>query len=120
MPPSGEVPKWSKSFLAALAECPDVSFAARCAKITRQRAYQARDESAEFAAAWDDAHEQAIDKLAGVAHKRALESSDTLAIFLLKSHRRAVYGDPAKNPPPPDDPPDDPGPTDADGRPLQV
>lgn len=99
------------AFLDALAESPNVSAACRAAGVPRRTVYNHRATDAEFAAAWDDALEQSTDALVGEAYRRALkgterpvfyqgdecgrirEYSDTLAIFLLKAHRRDVYGD---------------------------
>jgi hypothetical protein len=109
-------PAWVGPFLVALANSPSVADAARAAGITRQRAYQYRQDDPEFAAEWEDAHEQAIDSLVGESYRRARhgtekpvfykgdecgrirEFSDTLAIFLLKTHRREVYGDRERQP----------------------
>jgi hypothetical protein len=102
---------WTDTFLKALSRCPNVSAAAEAAGISRQYAYRIRDEDPDFAAAWQDAVDQSTDSLVGECYRRARdgvtkpvfqggqhvgdvqEYSDTLAIFLLKSHRRAVYGD---------------------------
>lgn len=102
---------WAPTFLEALATCPNVSAAAKAAGINRQYAYEARDADPAFAAAWQDAIEQSTDSLVGEMYRRAIhgtekpvyqggmlvgtvtEYSDTLAIFLAKSHRREVYGD---------------------------
>jgi hypothetical protein len=90
---------WKELFLAALHESPNVFAAARTAGVSRRNAYAARESDSEFAAAWDDAIQRSVDDLEASAFRRA-EESDTLTIFLLKSHRREVYGDPAKQPPP--------------------
>jgi hypothetical protein len=101
---------WEPLFLAALAKAPNVSAAARAAKIDRTTAYSARGRNPDFAAKRDEALEAAIDDLVGEAYRRARrgtkrpvfyagkpcgfvrEYSDTLAIFLLKCHRPSVYG----------------------------
>lgn len=82
---------WRALFLEALRRSPSVSTAARMAQISRQHVYKARAADAEFAAAWDDALEQAVDDLVAAAWKRARGKSDVLAIFLLKAHRPEVY-----------------------------
>lgn len=56
-------------------------------------AYRYRESEPAFAAAWDAAIEEGIDHLVEKSWERAEETSDTLAIFLLKSHRPAVYQD---------------------------
>ncbi len=103
-------------FLEVLAGTCNVTHAARSAGISRSRVYDIRKENAEFAAAWDEAEETAVDSLEGEARGRALEGidepivyqgeiqrdrdgkpvtikkySDTLAMFLLKAHRPEKY-----------------------------
>lgn len=105
---------WKEKFLEELAIAPNVSAAARLAGTNRATAYRHRESDSEFAAAWDDALEQSTDDLVGECYRRATrgcekpvfhqgeqcgairEYSDTLAIFLLKSHRPSVYGDKSK------------------------
>jgi hypothetical protein len=102
---------WTEIFLAELAKSPNVTGAARAAGIDRTTAYARAKVDPEFAAAWEDAQEQSTDALVGEAYRRAhqgtekpvfyegaecgriREYSDTLAIFLLKTHRPHVYGD---------------------------
>lgn len=108
---------WKDKFLGALAVSPNVSAAATAAGHSRQHVYRVRQEDCEFAAAWDDAIEQAIDHLEGEMYRRAYkgvekpvfgslggnqgsgevgsvqEYSDTLAIFLAKAHRPEKYRD---------------------------
>jgi hypothetical protein len=79
--------------LATLANCGIVRFSCAQAGIHRSLVYQTRDREPEFAAAWDEALEDACDGLVLAARKRALEVSDALLIFLLKCHRPEVYGD---------------------------
>lgn len=106
MTPKGD---WKERFLNALRRSPNVSAAARLAGYTRQRVYQLRDEDPDFAQAWDDALGQATDRAEGELYRRAVrgvtkkvyyqdkhidtlrEYSDTLLIFLLKSHKPGVY-----------------------------
>jgi hypothetical protein len=88
-----EAVPWKILFLTALRQSPNISRAADAAGLSRQAAYKARDADPEFAADWDDALGTALDKLEGVAYDRAIGESDTLAIFLLKSHRPQIYGD---------------------------
>lgn len=54
-------------------------------------AYHSRVRSEEFALQWEEALQDAIDVLESEARRRALGQSDTLLIFLLKSHRPEVY-----------------------------
>lgn len=103
--------EWEAEFLASLSLTPNVTEACRQAGVTRQAAYQYRAEDSEFAARWDAALDESTDELVGEAYRRAKEGveepvyfmgrvvgkvrkySDTMLIFLLKSHRRKVYGD---------------------------
>jgi hypothetical protein len=105
------VPEWVGTFLSALRRSPNVSAAARAAGVTRQAVYLYRESDPDFARAWDDALAESTDHLVGEAYRRAFEGtdepvfykgeecgtvrkySDTLTCFLLKAHRRDVYGD---------------------------
>lgn len=83
--------EWRPIFLTTLRNTGNVRAACQACGITRQAAYKARDNAPEFAAAWDEALEDAIDALEAVAINRARTSSDTLLIFLLKAHRPGLY-----------------------------
>lgn len=83
---------WQPIFLDALREEPNVSRACRIAGISRRYAHMVRHEDPEFAAAWDEAVDASLDALEAAAFRRAHETSDTLAIFLLKCHRPERYG----------------------------
>ena len=75
-------------FLATLAECCNVSEAARSAGVTRKTAYDWRNSDPDFAAAWEEAIEEAADKLEQVAWDRAtVDKSDRMLEILLKAHR---------------------------------
>ena len=102
---------WHFAFLSELAKSCNVSRAAEVAGIGRRTAYEHRELSEGFAAAWDDAIEQGIDALEFEARRRAMdgcerpvvsqgeiiatvrEYSDPLTIFLLKAHRPERYRD---------------------------
>lgn len=85
--------QWMPAFLAALRNSGNVRASCQAAKISRKEAYKQRDRSATFRAAWDEALADAIDILEAEAWRRARDMSDTLLIFLLKAHRRELYGD---------------------------
>lgn len=70
-----------------------VTNAAKLARIDRKTAYNWRETDQVFADAWDGALEVGTEKLEKEATRRALESSDTLLIFLLKARRPNVYRD---------------------------
>src|SRR6202046_5839068 len=48
----------------------------------------------DFAGAWDEAIECGTERLEDEAIRRALESSDTMLIFMLKARKPAVYREP--------------------------
>lgn len=111
-------PKKRTAFLEALAACGNVSQAARTVGAARETFHRLRTHDAEFAAAWDDALEEAADRLEQEAWRRAHDGveepltcakglilddmgnpvmvrkySDTLLIFLLKGARPQKYRD---------------------------
>lgn len=110
-----KVSEWAPVFIDALRETGNVTAAARAAGIDRSTAYRYRNKDTaparEFAAAWDDALEEAIDSLEAEAWRRARDGvdhpviyegeitdtykkySDTLLIFLLKANRPQKYRD---------------------------
>lgn len=65
-----------ETFIETLRESCNVSEAARAAGIARRTAYDWRDGDAEFASAWDDAEQDAADKLEREAWRRAVEGTD--------------------------------------------
>lgn len=108
--PKKERRKWKPKFLEALRTAPSVSVAAAAAGINRSTAYDARKVDEAFAANWDEAIEHSIDAAEAELFRRAVqgvrkpatvagrrveitEYSDTLLIFLLKSHRPERYRD---------------------------
>lgn len=101
---------WQRPFIQRLCDTGNVTAACKKAKISRQRAYEVKDEDALFAAAWKEALEIATENLELEARRRAtgwLEPvfylgakvgsirrySDTLMIFLLKAHKPDKYRD---------------------------
>ena len=85
-------PLQRRKFLGALGENPNVTAACRRAAISRESAYAWRKTDDEFASAWTNAIEMAIDSLEGEAIRRAKKDSDLLMIFLLKMHARPRTG----------------------------
>lgn len=82
-----------ETFLNVLRETCNVSEAARTAGIGRRTAYDWRDADTEFAAAWIDAEEEAVDALEKVARDRAIDGSDRMLEILLKAHRPEKFTD---------------------------
>lgn len=84
--------EWIPAFLAYLMRVPNVSGACRAAGISRQYAYEHRDEDPDFAAQWEAAIAISVDDLEERAWKRA-EESDRIMEVLLRAHKPALYGD---------------------------
>lgn len=83
-----QIARKKEAFLAILSETCNVSEAARAAGIGRRTAYNWRESDPEFAAAWTEAEETAVDALEQVAWDRAkLGQSDRMLEILLKAHR---------------------------------
>jgi hypothetical protein len=82
---------WHPRFLEFLASTCNVTLACRAAGVDRTVAYDHKREMPDFAAAWEDAKEAAIEILEGEAWQRARKQSDTLMIFLLKAHKPEKY-----------------------------
>lgn len=85
--------KWREDFLKNLQVTGIVRMSCRLAGVSIDTAYEHRNTDAEFAARWDDAISQANEALVLRARERAMSESDTMLIFLLKSHMPEVYGD---------------------------
>ena len=81
-----------KRFIETLAAQGTVSHAAQAAGVSRNTAYRWQRDDPEFAYLWDEAHENAVDRVESVLYQKAL-SGDTIAmIFYLKAHR-PIYRD---------------------------
>ncbi|GAD09164.1 hypothetical protein GFGA_1d1194 [Gluconobacter frateurii NBRC 103465] len=104
-------------FLGHLRKTSNISESARVAVIDRKTAYKWREAEPDFAAAWDDAIDEATDALEAEARRRALDGheeyvismgqivrdpetgkplmqrkfSDSLTTLLLKAHRPEKY-----------------------------
>jgi hypothetical protein len=81
-----------EAFVSTLAATCNVSEACRAARISRTAAYAWRQEDDAFAAAWQEAEDEAADKLEQVAYERATSGqSDKMLEILLKAHRPEKY-----------------------------
>jgi hypothetical protein len=97
------IARWQNKFIAALSETPSVKHASKVAGIHRNTAYKYRKLDAEFAAAWTEALDASVDDLEAKAFRFALSGPPkdnsgvnawvNLVQFLLRSHRRSVYGE---------------------------
>lgn len=89
---TGRTSRARKAFLEKLAECCNVSEAARVAGISRRSAYDWRNDDPSLAADWDAAEQEAIDRLEQTAWTRATnDNSDRMLEILLKAHRPEKY-----------------------------
>ena len=79
--------EWIPRFLTALRATSNVYLSCREAGISRKTAYQLKDVNEEFAAEWNDAHQDGLDLLEYTLRRRAMQSSDKLGQFLLEVHR---------------------------------
>lgn len=73
-----------------------VAMACAAAAIGRTTFYEWAQQDPEFARLYGEAKEHVVDEIEAHARRRALDAtnpSDVLTIFMLKSHRRATYGD---------------------------
>lgn len=101
---------WQSVFLDSLANTLSVTKACAACRISRPYAYQHRSTHPNFAKAWDDAIDQAVDLAEAEMYRRAVEGiakpvtvagkrevireySDVLLIFALKAHRPEKYRD---------------------------
>jgi hypothetical protein len=109
--PSAPVDNWPSVFLSVLASTANVTEASLRAGVDRSTPYARRQDDQEFAAAWKQAIAMGVDALELEARRRAMhgverpvfhqgvvcgrirEFSDTLMIFLLKSHRPGKFRD---------------------------
>ena len=73
-----------------------VNESAHVSGVGRATLYRWRDADPEFAAAWEESVDTGTEVLEKVAMKRAVDGSDTLLIFLLKSRRPEIYRDRAQ------------------------
>lgn len=88
--------RWTRQarekFLNRLRRTGNVSAAARAVGLSRSRAYEIRQRDAAFAAAWDDAEQEAVDLLESEARRRAAEGVEQPLV----SGGRLVRGDDGK------------------------
>jgi hypothetical protein len=91
--PPGKRPSWIPTFLETIRKTGNVRLAAHAAGVDRSTPYQRARRDQAFAEAWAAAEQDAIDTLEAEARRRALATSDTLLMFLLRAHRPERYRD---------------------------
>ena len=82
-----------RAAIASYVEYGTVTAACRAAGIGRTTWYDWKKADSDFAQAVADAEESVADKLEQEAIRRAMDSSDTMLIFLLKGLRPGRYAD---------------------------
>lgn len=78
-------------FLTEFAKRGNISRAAKAATVGRQTVYDWLERDGAFRALFASAEQESIDSLEDEAHRRAIDGSDTLLIFLLKASRPSKY-----------------------------
>ena len=81
----------------ALQQKPSISAACRKARIGRPAYYDWLKDDPDFAARMKAAKDVGLDSLEDALIDRGLKTDTTAAIFMLKSHRREIYGDKVVN-----------------------
>lgn len=84
---------WVGAFLRGIAGGLSAKQAADQAGVSRGEAYAERDANPDFKAAWEEAIRLNTENLEAAAHDRAIEKSDLLMMFILKSRDPAKYND---------------------------
>jgi len=84
---------WQDKFIRVLRASHSITKAVASANITRGYAYQCKAADPDFKQRWINAWEAGIDELEAEAHRRAMEGSDILLIFMLKGNRGKKYRD---------------------------
>lgn len=82
-----------KLLLEGLSRHYTITAACEYAGISRPTAYAWKDEDPAFAAAWEEARNQAVERLEESAYERASRGNDVLTIFLMKGMRPEKYRD---------------------------
>ena len=90
-PRSTRRPDWAPRFLDVYSATGNVRLAAAAAGVSRESPYKKARANPTFAADWLRAREDAVDGLEAEARRRALSTSDTLLMFLLKADRPEKY-----------------------------
>src|SRR5450631_1240228 len=92
-PTGSRRPSWVPRFLEVFGATGNVRLSAMAAGVSRDAAYKRAQADSNFARDWLQAREDAVDMLEAEARRRAMNSSDSLLIFLLKSLRPETFRD---------------------------
>ena len=84
---------WEQSFLDTLRDTANVRLSAHKAGIDRTTAYRHRAKYTTFAAAWDEAIEDALDRIEARVFASAVDGDLQTARWFLSRRRPEVYGD---------------------------
>lgn len=80
------------AFLERMRTSGNVYLSCKAAGVPRRTVYNWRKKWSTFADEWDEAKDDAVDRLDAEAWKRAVDGqSDRLLMFLLKAHKPEVY-----------------------------
>lgn len=90
-------PEKEIALVAALHERPSYLSACRKARISRAAFYDWKRDDPEFSERIEAARGIGLDALEDALITRGLKNDTTAAIFMLKSHRREIYGDKVTN-----------------------
>jgi hypothetical protein len=86
-------PDWVPRFLEVFGATGNVRLSSTAAGVSRDAPYKRAQADASFARDWLQAREDAVDILEAEARRRALTTSDSLLVFLLKSLRPETFRD---------------------------
>ncbi len=90
-PPRRRRPDWTQTFLRVYRDSANTRLSAEAAGVSRSTVYRRAERDPRFAAAWQDAEEDAADELEAIARDRAMRSSDGLLKWLLSAARPQKY-----------------------------
>ncbi len=85
--------RWQAVFLKTLRRNPNVTAAARAARVNRVTAYRAREDDETFAAKWDECLDASVDEVEEKAFKIAKDGDNQMIQFVLKAFRGDRYRD---------------------------
>lgn len=85
--------EWRKAFLVVMRETANVRLSCQFAGVSRQAAYAHREADDEFRRQWDEALQEALDKLEFAAFNHAYNGDAGLLKWILATHRPEVYGE---------------------------